>query len=161
AAEGVLDPFGGGQAGALGRRGGLPIAATEADRRRELARDEVELLARVGGASAVVEAFGLLELLPQLLDAALVRGLGGRIEDRSGIAEAGDRKAVGGELCGAEPIGRRARPGRLGDQLPRVEMLPRMTQQEPDVLEPLRVADSADGAVVGERPILALAAEHV
>jgi len=59
-------------AGALGVRAGLAVATMQADRAGELARDELELLARAGGALGIVEGLGLVDLLLQLADAGAV-----------------------------------------------------------------------------------------
>src|SRR6478735_1325588 len=70
----------------LGVRRGLAVAAAEADRARELARDELHLLARTGGALGVVEVLGLLDLRAQVLEARAVLALGLRVEQRAGVA---------------------------------------------------------------------------
>src|SRR4051812_47052161 len=57
---------------ALRVRGGAAVAAAEADRARQLAGDELHLFAGAGRALRVVERLGLLDLRPQVLEAAAV-----------------------------------------------------------------------------------------
>src|SRR3954462_6123990 len=89
---------------ALGVRGRLAVAAAEADRARQLARDELHLLAGAGGALGVVERLGLLDLGAEVLQPAAVLALGLRIEQRAGIAVAGPARL-------AVAVARRARAG--------------------------------------------------
>src|SRR5262245_35544192 len=69
--ERQLDALGHGEAGTLGRRGRMAIAAAETDRRRELARQELDLFAGAIGAADVVELISLGELIAQLGETAL------------------------------------------------------------------------------------------
>src|SRR6185436_10897374 len=100
-----------------------------------------------------VELFRLLQLLAQLLDPAPVGRLRLRIEDRPRVTEIGDSEPVGRDL----PCPRAAVA--LHHELAYVEVLARVAQQVGDVVEPLRVPEAADGALPGERPVIALAAE--
>src|SRR6185295_5542874 len=96
--------------GALGVRRGLAVAAAEADCAGELARDELHLLARPGGALGVVEVLGLLDLRPQVLEARAVLALRLRVEQRAGVAVAAADLDVGV----ARDAGTAGRRGALG-----------------------------------------------
>src|SRR5262245_14411881 len=73
----------------LRRRRGLAAATAEPDAARQLAGQELHFLPRSLRASGVVEALGLRELLPQLLEPASVGLTGVRIEKLARIAEIG------------------------------------------------------------------------
>ena len=81
-----LDDFPLGGPRPLAGRGGLPIASTESDRRRELLGDGVQFLAGAVGLPRVVIPFGLVQLLPQRAQPLLVGRLRRRIEDRQTLA---------------------------------------------------------------------------
>ena len=76
---------------------------------RQLAREEVHLLACLGRSLGIVERLRLVQLVAQLLEPRPIRGLRLRVECRSGIAGAGgqlpDRR--GPRRLGAEPASSR------------------------------------------------------
>src|SRR5262245_21763511 len=74
----------------LGGRAGGAVAAAEADAGRRLRGERVDLLARPGGASGVVETLGLSQLLAQLGQALSVGGFGRRVQHGPGVALRGD-----------------------------------------------------------------------
>src|SRR5690349_11739773 len=109
-ADDALDRAGDVHARALGVRGGAAVAPAEADRARQLVRDELHLLARAGGALRVVELLGLLDLRPEVLEPRAVLALGLRVEHRARVAVPGAAgPAVGGAPCARARTGPRGR----------------------------------------------------
>src|SRR3954451_5710421 len=73
---------------ALGVRGGGPGAPAPPRPARPLARGGSPLLAGARGALGIVELLGLLDLVPEVLEARAVLALGLRVEQRAGVAVA-------------------------------------------------------------------------
>jgi hypothetical protein len=71
---------------ALGGGSRVSLAPAEADGARELVAEEFDLAARARGALAVVESFGLVELVAQVFQSLLVGGARRSIEDFAGVA---------------------------------------------------------------------------
>src|SRR6476659_6206466 len=141
----------------LGVRRGLAVAAAETDRARELARDELHLLAGTGGALGVVEVLGLLDLRAQVLEAGAVLALGLRVEQRAGVAvPAPDLDA--GVARDARAARRRGALGRA-DDVDRVELDARVVEEQREVAQALGVLDEARAALVLHAPHVALATE--
>src|SRR5262245_38925046 len=80
-----LDDFPHGEPGPLAGGGGLAVTSSEADRRRELLGDGVDLLAGALGLPGVVEAFGLVQLVAQLEEPLAVGDLGRRVQYRQSL----------------------------------------------------------------------------
>ena len=156
--EGVLDALRHREPYAFRGGGELPIPAAETQRGRELAGQEIDLLARPGCAPQVVEPLGLLELLAQRPQPASVGDLRLRVQHRAGVAETAERQVVADDLDGGA-LDRPTSPD--GHQHARLELLAGMTEQVGDVAQTLGVPQTADRPLVGERPVLSFAAEDV
>src|SRR3954466_8668411 len=161
-ADDALHRPGHGDPRALGVRGGAPVAAAEPDRARQLARDERHLLAGARGALGVVELLGLLDLVPEVLEARAVLALGLGVEQRAGVAVA---RAAGLDVAVAGVARPRARGGGGGalggaDDVDRVELDARVGEQERQVAQALGVLDEPRAALVLDPPHFALAAHQ-
>ena len=84
----LVDRAGDADTGALGRGCGSSIAATEANRARQLSDEEVAFGVGLRGALGVPEGARLLDVILDLIEAAAVRRLGFVVEDLAGVAEA-------------------------------------------------------------------------
>src|SRR5262245_36038171 len=160
--QGGLDDFGHGGSSPLAGRGGLAVASTEADRRRELLGDGLHLLAGALGPPGVVEAFGLVQLVAQLGEPLAVGDLGRRVQDGQSLLSA--HRALVSRLYSRGP--RTPFAFRLpiafngGDQILDMEIASGMAQEIRDVVEALRVLHAAHRALVGEGPEVALVAKE-
>src|SRR5262245_1732783 len=160
--QGGLDDFGHGGSSPLAGRGGLAVASTEADRRRELLGDGLHLLAGALGPPGVVEAFGLVQLVAQLGEPLAVGDLGRRVQDGQSLLSA--HRALVSRLYSRGP--RTPFAFRLpiafngGDQILDMELVSRMAQEVGDVVEALRVLHAAHRAPVSEGPEVALVVEE-
>src|SRR4051812_28879911 len=147
---------------ALGVGGGAPVAPAEPDRARQLARDERHLLAGARGALEIVELLGLLDLVPEVLEARAVLALGLRVEQRAGVAVARAARLDVAVARGARP-GARGGGGRaLGgaDDVDRVELDARVGEQQRQVAQALGVLDEPRAALVLDPPPVAPAAQQ-
>src|SRR3954452_19211140 len=146
---------------ALGVRGRLAVAAAEADRARQLARDELHLLAGAGGALGVVERLRLLDLGAEVLEAAAVLALGLRVEQRAGVAVAGAaRLDVAVARRGGPGAGRRGVALGRADDVDGVELDAGVVEQQREVAQALGVLDVARAALVLHAPHVALAVQR-
>src|SRR4051812_17984210 len=147
---------------ALGVRGGAPVAPAEPDRARQLARDERHLLAGARGALGIVELLGLLDLVPEVLEARAVLALGLRVEQRAGVAVARAARLDVAVARGARPRARGGGGGAFGgaDDVDRVELDARVGEQERQVAQALGVLDEPRAALVLDPPDVALAAQE-
>ncbi|WP_123746974.1 hypothetical protein [Saccharothrix texasensis] len=82
AGDGGTDRAGDVDPGPFRGRSGGPGASAEAEGRRELPGERVELPARPGGPLGVVEGFGVGQLLPQLGQPAATGLLGDVVQQR-------------------------------------------------------------------------------
>ena len=128
----------------------------EADRARELSKEEVAFRVGLRLALGVSEGPRLLDVVLDLGEAASVCVLGPRVEHLPGIPG----------TCVGE-AGRTAAPGldRLpafgGDEVERVELTARGGEQACEVPDALEVAHAHRAALEDHRPVVALAAKHV
>src|SRR5438034_9609842 len=146
--EGVLDALRHREPYAFRGGGELPIPAAETQRGRELAGQEIDLLARPGCAPQVVEPLGLLELLAQRAQPASVGDLRLRVQHRAGVAETAERQVLPDDPDGGALD---APTSHDGPHPARLELLAGMTDQVGDVTQPLGVPPSADPRLVAAR----------
>ncbi|TMB46966.1 MAG: hypothetical protein E6J55_01125, partial [Deltaproteobacteria bacterium] len=129
---------------------GLPSAATEPVRGRNLARDQLDLVPSSVSASNVGRRRRLLQLLAQLREAPLVLRGRATIEHRTEIAFHGSPAppgAVTGLASGRDEVGD-------------VDVPSGMREQVADVLQTFGVPKTNAGVGVRNCPVLTLAAEH-
>src|SRR5262249_25722453 len=133
----------------LGRRARGPVAAAEPYRGGQLLRQRLELLPRLGGATDVVAALGVGELRTELTDPLPI----GRLRP---VVEPGElprrRRTI---LVEGAPARRR-----LPDEVEDVDLLAGVLEEVRKVVETLHLPHAADTAGVGERPVVAFAAER-
>src|SRR4051794_5449922 len=147
---------------AVGVGGGARVAPAEPDRARQLARDERHLLAGARGALGIVELLGLLDLVPEVLEARAVLALGLRVEQRAGVAVARAARLDVAVARGARP-GARGGGGRaLGgaDDVARVNLDAGVGEQQRQGAQAFGVLDDPRAALVLDPPHVALAAQQ-
>src|SRR5262249_38131015 len=130
--------------GAVGVGGGKAVAAAEADGSRQLLADRFDLCACAARAAGVVEAFGLFQLLAQLVEPALVGTLCLRVQELQSLAS-------GSGLFDLR--------SRAMYQIKHMKFSARMAQEPSDVMQPLAIAEAEHLPAPGDRPVLAFPAK--
>ena len=95
----LADRAGHSGSGALGRRRGSSITATQPERARELLDQEVAFGVGLGGPLGVADGAGLLEVVFDLGQASAVGVLGLGVQDLARVAECRTRQAGAGRLA--------------------------------------------------------------
>ena len=131
------------------------VAAAEADRAGQLARDEVQLLLGPRRALVVRPVARLVELLAQRLNASPIGGLGLRIEPRTCTGRIVRRQL--GAVCAG---GARCALGN-GNELERVDLGAGVLEQHRELRQSLGVLQPRLAPAIPERPMVALAPQPV